>query len=70
MTKEFLYQFIKRHPLGVLTTVSREHRPEAALIGIAVTENLEIIFDTVKDSRKYPNLLHDPHGGAYRGLGP
>jgi hypothetical protein len=34
--------------------------PQAALVGIAVTEGLEVIFDTVKSSRKYKNLSADP----------
>jgi hypothetical protein len=34
--------------------------PQSALIGIAVSPKLEIIFDTVKSSRKYPNLIGNP----------
>lgn len=29
-------------------------------MGIAITPELEIIFDTVKSSRKYPNLVARP----------
>jgi general stress protein 26 len=60
MTKEFIYNFIKQHTIGVISTSTKEHRPEAALIGIAVSEELEIIFDTVKSSRKYVNILQNP----------
>ena len=60
MTKEQLYQFIGRHSLAVLATSSPDNQPEAALVGIAVTEDLEIVFDTVKTSRKYQNLLQNP----------
>jgi hypothetical protein len=35
--------------------------PSSALLGIAITPELEIIFDTVKSSRKYPNLIARPH---------
>src|SRR5208282_4993124 len=34
--------------------------PQSALVGIAVTQNLEIVFDTEKSSRKYPNLVERP----------
>jgi pyridoxine/pyridoxamine 5'-phosphate oxidase len=34
--------------------------PQSALVGIACTSHLEIVFDTVKGSRKYPNLLQRP----------
>lgn len=56
-----IYQFIKQHLLGVVTTVNAANKPEAALVGIAITENLEIIFDTIKTSRKYQNILQNPH---------
>jgi general stress protein 26 len=60
MTREFIYDFIKQHCLAVLSTLSDGNKPEAALIGIAVSENLEVIFDTVKTSRKYKNLVKNP----------
>ena len=41
----------------MLSTLSETGAPHSALVGIAVTPNLEIIFDTVKSSRKYPNLI-------------
>jgi general stress protein 26 len=60
MTKEFIYHFIKQHILGVISTCSKENKPEAALIGFAVSEELEIIFDTITSSRKYRNLMENP----------
>jgi len=61
MTKEFLYDFISQHNLAVIATVSPENRPEAAIVGIAISESLEIIFDTLKTSRKYLNILQNNH---------
>lgn len=46
--------------LGVLGTIGPGGRPQSALMGIAVTEKLEIVFDTVRSSRKYPNLIARP----------
>lgn len=46
--------------LGVLSTINDANMPQSALVGIAVTETLEIVFDTVKSSRKYPNLIARP----------
>jgi general stress protein 26 len=51
-----VYEYMKKERLGVLATVAEDGQPEAALMGMAVTRELEIIFDTVKSSRKYPNL--------------
>jgi general stress protein 26 len=56
---EEVFQFMKSERLAVLATVA-EDRPEAALMGFAVTPELEIVFDTVKSSRKYPNLKKNP----------
>ncbi len=60
MTKDFIYNFAVRHNLGILSTINPKQRPEAALIGIAISKDLEIIFDTVKTSRKYQNILQNP----------
>jgi general stress protein 26 len=56
MNVEEVFQFMKSERLAVLATVGDDGKPEAALMGFAVTPELEIIFDTVKSSRKYPNL--------------
>ena len=60
MTEAELYTFIAKHRLGILGTISNNANPQSALMGIAVTPQLEIIFDTVKSSRKYPNLIARP----------
>jgi hypothetical protein len=60
MTKSDLHDFLSKHRLGVLSTLSGTNTPQSALVGIAVTPELEIVFDTVKTSRKYPNLVARP----------
>jgi pyridoxine/pyridoxamine 5'-phosphate oxidase len=60
MTEADLYAFIAKHRFGVLGTISQTGSPQSALVGIAVTPQLEIVFDTVKSSRKYPNLIARP----------
>lgn len=60
MNVEEVFQFMKSDRLGVLATVGEGQKPEAALMGYAVTPDMEIIFDTVKTSRKYPNLKKNP----------
>jgi general stress protein 26 len=60
VTKELIYQFINQQKLGVVSTANPENKPEAAVVGIAVSANLEIIFDTIKTSRKYLNILRQP----------
>lgn len=51
-----LLAFLAGHRLAVLASVAEADQPEAALVGIAVTPALELVFDTVRSSRKYRNL--------------
>ena len=60
MTESYLYTFIASCKLGVISTLSSSGSVHSALVGIAVTQDLEIIFDTVKSSRKYSNLISNP----------
>jgi general stress protein 26 len=48
--------FLRTKKFAVVSTVSPEGKPEAAVVGIAVTGNLEILFDTLTTSRKIRNL--------------
>jgi hypothetical protein len=60
MTDADLYRFLLQCKLGVLGTIGDVSMPQSALVGIAVTTSLEIVFDTVKSFRKYPNLIARP----------
>jgi len=60
MNVDEVFRFMSDERLGVLATASNDGRPEAALMGFAVTPELEIIFDTLNTSRKYPNLKKNP----------
>jgi pyridoxine/pyridoxamine 5'-phosphate oxidase len=60
MTHEDLHRFVTQCKLAVLATVSSSGTPQSALMGVAVTPQLEVIFDTVKSSRKYANLIARP----------
>ena len=55
-----IYEFIARQKLGVLGSIAADGSPQSALVGIGVSSELEIIFDTVKSSRKFKNLIANP----------
>ncbi len=67
MTREDLYHFMASHDLAVLGTISPEGKPECALVGIAITSELEVVFDTLNSSRKYRNLMRDPNAALLVG---
>jgi hypothetical protein len=60
MTHADLYAFMSQHKLGVLGTICDADTPQSALVGVAITPHFEIVFDTVKHTRKYPNLKANP----------
>ncbi len=60
MNSPLVHAFIVRHKLAVISTANKDGNPEAALIGIAVCPDLDLVFDTVKTSRKYKNLIENP----------
>jgi len=51
--KQFILNFIKKHKIGVLSTVSQKNKPEAAVVEFGETNSLELIFDTFVTYRKY-----------------
>jgi hypothetical protein len=61
MTREQLLRFLQQNRLGVVATTSDRGDPQSALVGIAVTDRFEIIFDTLGRTRKCQNLRKRPH---------
>jgi pyridoxine/pyridoxamine 5'-phosphate oxidase len=60
MDRLSLHAFMSQHRYGVVSSLSSAGTPQSALVGIAVSPELEIVFDTVKSSRKYRNLIANP----------
>jgi len=60
MNLQEVFEFMNRERLAVLSTTTNTGQPEAALMGFAVTNGLEIVFDTIRSSRKYQNLIENP----------
>jgi len=68
MRRDELIQFLRRYKLAVQASVAppathgqaRGGAPQAAVVGIAVSDELELVFDTLESTRKYQNLRADP----------
>ncbi|HET7814733.1 MAG TPA: pyridoxamine 5'-phosphate oxidase family protein [Candidatus Baltobacteraceae bacterium] len=56
MNTSDVLSFLHRHRWAVVATVSANGAPEGALVGIATTGDMEIVFDTTDDTRKFANL--------------
>jgi pyridoxine/pyridoxamine 5'-phosphate oxidase len=59
MNRAELRAFLKRHRYAVQSSVSAAGAPQAAVVGVAVSEELELVFDTLGTSRKALNLRRD-----------
>jgi hypothetical protein len=60
MTRVELVSFLRRYRLAVQGSVAPGGNPQAAVVGFAVSDGLEIVFDTTEATRKYRNLRADP----------
>ena len=56
MTPSELLAFMRTQRLAVEASAATEGSVQAALVGIAVTDAFEIVFDTIDSSRKVRNL--------------
>jgi hypothetical protein len=54
-----LLEFLRRRRHSVQASVSADGAPQAAVVGYAVSDDLEIVFDTLGDTRKMANLRRD-----------
>jgi len=60
MTLEQVFDIAKRKRFLVVSSVNESGAPEAALMGFALTQANEIVFDTLASSRKAVNLARNP----------
>jgi general stress protein 26 len=56
-----LLDFLRQHRLAVQASVNPEGGAQAALVGIAVGDRFEIVFDCLDSTRKIANLRRNPH---------
>ncbi len=60
MTRNALLNFLRAHDHAVEATVTAAGAPQAAVVGIVVTDAFELFFDTLDNTRKYANLRTHP----------
>src|SRR5262245_1325720 len=59
ISRTTLLEFLRAHRYAVLATRPPRHGAHAAVVGIAVSDNFELVFDTVASSRKAHNIDGD-----------
>ena len=60
ITRADLLAFMRSHRLVVQSSVHPEGGPQSAVVGIAVSDDFEIVFDTLENSRKAESLRERP----------
>jgi len=66
--REKLLRFMRQERYAVQASVTAHGAPQAAIIGVVVTDRFEVFFDTLAGSRKAVNLRHN--SGAALVIGP
>jgi pyridoxamine 5'-phosphate oxidase-like protein len=56
VTRTDLLEFMRGHTYAVQASVSPSLAPQAAVVGVVVTDRFELFFDTIDVSRKVRNL--------------
>jgi hypothetical protein len=60
MSPAEILAFLQRHPLAVEASSGPAGAPQAAVVGVVVSDTFEVFFDTLSNSRKCSNLRRDP----------
>ena len=60
LTPTQLLSYMRAQPWAIEASVTPQGAPQAAVVGVAVTDRLELLFDTVTQSRKHQNLVKNP----------
>ena len=59
VTRAALLAFLRAHSLATQASVSAVRGVQAAVVGIAVTDDFELVFDTLATTRKAENIARD-----------
>ena len=60
MDTDALVHFVRDRGLAVLATVSAEGQPQAAVVGVAISDDADLVLDTTRTSRKFANIKRQP----------
>ncbi len=59
MTRAELVAFLRRNDHGVVATLAADGSPQSAVVGLAVSDGLELVFDALAETRKVQNVRRD-----------
>lgn len=59
-TRAELLSYLRRHRYAVQASIHPDGSPQAAIVGVAIGDDLTIVFDSLEHTRKVQNLRRDP----------
>lgn len=68
--KNKILSFLQSCPMASISTISADGTPQSAVVAFAQTTDFEIVFETFFDTRKYANLIRNPHVAIATGFSP
>jgi hypothetical protein len=60
VTRADLLSFARGYRYAIESSVGPDNRPQSAIVGVAISDAFEIVFDTLESSRKAQNLRLRP----------
>jgi len=69
LSRSELLEYLRKRRYCVQATVAPGGGPQAAVVGFAVSDDLEIVFDTLSSTRKCKNLRRDGRIALVVGVG-
>jgi PPOX class probable F420-dependent enzyme len=69
LSRSELLEYLRKRRYCVQATVAPDGGPQAAVVGFAVSDDLEIVFDTLSSTRKCKNLRRDGRIALVVGVG-
>lgn len=60
LTRHELREYLRKNKVMVVSSLASGGTPQSAVVGYAVSDALELVFDTLSSTRKYANLRAEP----------
>ena len=60
LTRDELREYLRKSKVMVVSSLAPGGTPQSAVVGYAVSDALELVFDTLTSTRKYANLRAEP----------
>lgn len=69
LSRSELLANLRKRRYCVVASLAPDGAPQAAVVGFAVSDDLELVFDTLATTRKITNLRRDPRIAVVVGVG-